>query len=139
VTNPATDDGPSTSGRGKLVTSAAAVAGLLLLIGGAALFQEPLRNFLQYFSTIIEDLGPMGVVVYMAVYAGLEILAVPAIPLTMTAGALFGIVPGSLITSLAGAVAAAVSFLIARYVARDRVLPLFHVSFFFVCFTEGRV
>ena len=47
-------------------------------------------------------------------------LAVPAIPLTMTSGAIFGVYFGSVIVSLAGAVAATISFLIARYAARDK-------------------
>lgn len=51
----------------------------------------------------------------------LEILAVPAIPLTMTAGVIFGIVPGTIVVSAASVTAAAIAFLIARYAARDKV------------------
>lgn len=47
--------------------------------------------------------------------------AVPAIPLTMTAGAIFGVVPGTVIVSIAATAACTVAFLIARYVARDKV------------------
>lgn len=39
----------------------------------------------------------------------------------MTAGAIFGIIPGTAIVSVSATAAAAVSFLIARYVARDKV------------------
>lgn len=66
-------------------------------------------------------MGPLGYGLYAVVYGALEVLAVPAIPLTMTAGAIFGIVPGSIVVSLSGAGAATISFLIARYVARDKV------------------
>ena len=59
---------------------------------------------------------------YGGVYTGLEILAVPAVPLTMTAGVVFGTVPGIVIVSAASTAAATISFLIARYAARDRVL-----------------
>lgn len=50
-----------------------------------------------------------------------ELLAVPAIPLTMTAGAIFGVIPGTAIVSVSATAAAAASFLIARYVAHDKV------------------
>lgn len=57
-------------------------------------------------------------------YAGLEILAVPAIPLTMTAGVIFGPARGTAVVSVAATAAATAAFLIARYAARDRVARL---------------
>jgi uncharacterized membrane protein YdjX (TVP38/TMEM64 family) len=116
-----TQEQPSTSGRGKLIGSSITAVGILLLIAGGVFFKEQIAQFIVYFTSIVDDMGPMGVVLYMLVYAALEVLAVPAIPLTMTAGAIFGIVPGSIIVSLSGAGAATISFLIARYVARDKV------------------
>lgn len=81
-----------------------------------------------------------------------QILAIPAIPLTMSAGLLFGTITGTIIVSISGTVsccfslvlnitklrqlgtwtcgflpfqvAASVAFLIARYFARDRILKL---------------
>lgn len=109
------------SGGAKLWGSLAAVGGLAALIMGSIVFKDQLAGFLTYFTDIVDDMGPAGYVLYFFVYAGLEILAVPAIPLTMASGAIFGIIPGSILVSLAGTTAAAVSFLIARYVARDKV------------------
>ncbi|KAG6497425.1 hypothetical protein ZIOFF_045324 [Zingiber officinale] len=89
--------------------------------------------------------GPAGYALFVLVYAGLEvattqhrssssscrkayfgilILAIPAIPLTMSAGLLFGSLIGTIIVSISGTVAAAVAFLIARYFARERILKL---------------
>ena len=48
-------------------------------------------------------------------YTLLEILAVPAVPLTMTAGVIFGPVAGSIVVSVAATAAATIAFLIARY------------------------
>lgn len=45
----------------------------------------------------------------------LEVLALPAVPLTMTAGLLFGVAPGVCVVSVASTAAATVSFIIARY------------------------
>jgi uncharacterized membrane protein YdjX (TVP38/TMEM64 family) len=60
-------------------------------------------------------------VAYGVVYTLLEVLALPAIPLTMTAGIIFGVVPGTAIVSVSATAAAAISFVIARYLARDKV------------------
>jgi uncharacterized membrane protein YdjX (TVP38/TMEM64 family) len=72
-----------------------------------------------------EPLAPLlplqGYLAYAAVYTGLEVLAVPAIPLTMTAGVIFGPVTGTLIVSVSATAAATIAFLIARYAARDKV------------------
>ncbi len=98
-----------------------AVLGLAALATVGVAARGPLTEFVQYFSAVVDDLGPAGYVAYGLVYAGLEVLAVPAIPLTMTAGVVFGIVPGTAVVSAAATAAATASFLIARYAARDRV------------------
>ena len=91
----------------------------LATVGIAA--REPLTEFVHYFSAVVDDLGPAGYLAYGLVYAGLEVLAVPAIPLTMTAGVVFGVGPGTAVVSAAATAAATASFLIARYAARERV------------------
>lgn len=58
---------------------------------------------------------------YGAVYTALEVLAVPAIPLTMTAGAIFGVGAGTAVVSASATLAATTAFIIARYLARDKV------------------
>ncbi|KAF9603539.1 hypothetical protein IFM89_037020 [Coptis chinensis] len=68
--------------------------------------------------------GPAGYALFVVVYAGLEILAIPAIPLTMSAGVLFGTYTGTIIVSISGTVAATLAFLIARYFARERILKM---------------
>lgn len=60
------------------------------------------------FIGTIQGLGPLGYLAYAAVYMGLEVLAVPAVPFTMAAGALFGPVRGTAVASLAGTVAACI-------------------------------
>lgn len=106
------------------------LAGVLLVgvIGGFAfagyVYRDPINAFLNHFSTFIDGYGPAGYALFVAVYAGLEILAIPAIPLTMSAGLLFGSVIGTVIVSISGTVAASVAFLIARYFARERILKL---------------
>ncbi|KAG2714062.1 hypothetical protein I3760_03G008500 [Carya illinoinensis] len=106
------------------------LAGVLLVgfVGGFAavgyVYKDQINAFLSQFSTFIDGYGPAGYALFVAVYAGLEILAIPAIPLTMSAGLLFGSVIGTIIVSISGTVAASVAFLIARYFARERILKL---------------
>jgi hypothetical protein len=97
------------------------VAGISILMGGGYIFRGQIKHFLDFFIQAVDDWGVWGYLAYAAVYAGLEVLAVPAIPLTMTAGAIFGPLPGTLIVSLSGTFAATIAFLIARYAARDKV------------------
>lgn len=99
----------------------AAVLGLAALATVGVAARGPLTEFVQYFTAVVDDLGPAGYFAYGLVYAGLEVLAVPAIPLTMTAGVVFGVVPGTAVVSAAATAAATASFLIARYAARERV------------------
>ena len=61
---------------------------------------------------------------YGGVYTLLEILAVPAVPLTMTAGVIFGPVAGSIVVSVAATTAATIAFLIARYAGALRPAAL---------------
>ncbi|XVF37303.1 hypothetical protein REPUB_Repub19eG0134500 [Reevesia pubescens] len=106
------------------------LAGVLLvgIVGGFGtvgyVYRDQINAFLNQFSTFIEGYGPAGYALFVAVYAGLEILAIPAIPLTMSAGLLFGSVIGTIIVSISGTVAASIAFLIARYFARERILKL---------------
>ncbi|XP_021775281.1 uncharacterized protein LOC110739132 [Chenopodium quinoa] len=106
------------------------VAGLLLVgvVGGFGaagyFYRDQINSFLTQFSTLIEGYGPAGYALFVLVYAGLEVLAIPAIPLTMSAGLLFGSVTGTVLVSISGTLAASIAFLIARYFARERILKL---------------
>ncbi|XP_062024749.1 uncharacterized protein LOC133740823 [Rosa rugosa] len=122
--------GGDDEGEGGLALKGTVLAGLLLvgLVGGFGaagyVYKDQVKAFLNQFTTLIEGYGPAGYALFVAVYAGLEILAIPAVPLTMSAGLLFGTVTGSILVSLSGTVAASVAFLIARYFARERILKM---------------
>jgi len=80
------------------------------------------KAVLADFGALVSDLGPAGYLLYCGAYAGLELLLLPATPLALSAGALFGSGPGILLSSLGSLGGATGAFLLARYVARDRVL-----------------
>jgi uncharacterized membrane protein YdjX (TVP38/TMEM64 family) len=60
-------------------------------------------------------------VLYAAAHAGVTVLMLPAVLMTIGAGFLFGPYVGSLVALAGATVGATAAFLIARYVARDRV------------------
>ena len=98
--------------------------GIGLLIGAGVILKPHLQGFLEFFIKAAEEWGPLGYLAYAGAYCFLEVLAVPAIPLTMTAGAIFGPAVGTCIVLISGTTAATIAFLIARYAARDRVLQI---------------
>jgi uncharacterized membrane protein YdjX (TVP38/TMEM64 family) len=93
---------------------AAAAAALAL---GALPFQDWLRAFYGW----IAGLGPEAYVLFAAAYVLVTVLLLPAWLLTVGAGLLFGLLPGVAVVSVGSTAGASVSFLIARYLARDAV------------------
>merc|ERR1712232_592796 len=70
---------------------------------------------------LTDSMGTLGIAYFGIAYCVAEILAVPAIPLTASAGYLFGPVKGTAIVLLSASVAAGVSFQIGRTLLRDYV------------------
>jgi uncharacterized membrane protein YdjX (TVP38/TMEM64 family) len=69
--------------------------------------------------TWIDGLGPLGAIVFILLYTMAAVAAIPGSALTVTAGALFGSVLGVILVSIASTLGAGLSFLIARYFARN--------------------
>ncbi|KAJ8905965.1 hypothetical protein NDN08_002466 [Rhodosorus marinus] len=99
-----------------LVTTGVIVGGGILagsMLGGRTM------DFVRVFSDWVLSLGPAGSIAYGLMYTLLEIFAVPALPLTVGCGYLFGPVKGTAIVSLSSTAAAGLSFIISRYALRD--------------------
>ena len=69
----------------------------------------------------VDSMGPLGPLYFGAAYTVAEILAIPAIPLTASAGYLFGPALGTGVVLVSASIAAAVSFAIGRTLLRDYV------------------
>ena len=95
------------------------VGGLALVLGLARYFhaQFYLRQALERIST----LGPWGPPLFIGVYVIAAVLLIPGSVLTLGAGAIFGVVKGSIYVSIAATTAACASFLIGRHLAREAI------------------
>lgn len=108
-----------TAARWKWIALGALVVGLF-----AAWRVLPLGQWLKDFQAWIEGLGPLGGVLFGLAYVVGALLFVPGAVLTIGAGYLFGLGWGVVVVSLASTAAAALAFLIARHLARERVETL---------------
>jgi uncharacterized membrane protein YdjX (TVP38/TMEM64 family) len=95
------------------------LAGIIALIAAAKYFHVAtlLKGTLDWVGT----LGLWGPVLFILIYGAACVLLIPGSVLTLGAGALFGVVRGSIYVSIASLVGATAAFLVGRYLARDWV------------------
>ncbi|MEO5824638.1 MAG: TVP38/TMEM64 family protein [Gemmatimonadales bacterium] len=93
------------------IVAVAVIAGLLL--GG-----RQLAGFIPGVIAGIQGLGRLGPLVFVMAYVAAAILMVPGSLLTLAAGAVFGVVAGSIYVFVGAVLGATAAFLVARYVAR---------------------
>lgn len=94
------------------------VLAAVFLIGLIAVGRQ-LSGQLPRLTAAVDGLGMWGPIAFIAVYAVACVAFVPASLLTFGAGALFGLVKGTLFVLIGATLGATAAFLIARYVARD--------------------
>ena len=86
---------------------------------GVAIF--PVRDWIAALNNWIEELGPVGVVVFIGAYAIATVLLFPGWIFTVAAGLIFGVVGGTAAALCGATLGAALAFLVARYLVRDSV------------------
>ncbi|HMC14350.1 MAG TPA: pyridine nucleotide-disulfide oxidoreductase, partial [Albitalea sp.] len=78
------------------------------------------------FSTLYADRPALVIGGFFALYVAVTALSLPgAVPLTLAAGAIFGLLAGTVIVSFASTIGATLAFLSSRYVLRDWVRAKF--------------
>ena len=99
------------------------IAVALAFVAGIALLYHflPIRDWLESFKTYVQTLGPAGYVLYVAAYVVCCVFLIPAIALTLGAGAIYGVVTGTIIVVIGATLGATAAFLLARTVLRQRV------------------
>ncbi len=95
------------------------LAAVVALIATARHFHA--QDLLQQTLDWVGQLGPWGPVLFIGIYVGATVLFVPASVLTLGAGAVFGVVWGSIYISIASTLGATTAFLLGRYLARAAV------------------
>lgn len=106
----------SKRGRGKLIVLLLVLAGLF-----AAIKFLPVGDWLDQALAAIEELGPWGPVALVGIYIAACVLLVPASVLTLGAGAVFGVLTGTIAVFVGATLGATAAFLVGRYVARSQV------------------
>jgi uncharacterized membrane protein YdjX (TVP38/TMEM64 family) len=81
----------------------------------------PVQEWLRDFNDWISQVGVIGIFIFIAVYAAATVLLAPGAILTIGAGFAFGLWKGFLAVSGGATLGAALAFLVARFIARDRI------------------
>jgi uncharacterized membrane protein YdjX (TVP38/TMEM64 family) len=100
----------------KLILFAAVVLSLIVL---ARVFG--LGERLQELREWIAGMGTRGMVVFVGLYIIAVVAAVPGLPISIAAAAIFGALKGVILVSIGSTLGASLAFLIARYLARDAI------------------
>jgi uncharacterized membrane protein YdjX (TVP38/TMEM64 family) len=95
------------------------VVAVLVAVAGWRLLE--VRAWISAALDWIEDLGIWGPVFYILLYMIFTVCLVPGSPMSLGAGAAFGVVPGTILGSVAATLGATSAFLISRYCARGWV------------------
>jgi len=81
----------------------------------------PIQQLLGNFNTWVALMGVGGIFIFIGVYAVATVLLAPGSILTIGAGFAFGLWKGFLAVSAGSTLGAALAFLVARFIARDKV------------------
>lgn len=99
-------------------------AGLMVAAMFVCWWLLPVEEWVVLLQNRVARMGVLGAVVFALVYVVAALFFVPGSILTIAAGVVFGLAVGTLVVSAASTGAAALAFLIARYLARDRVVRM---------------
>ena len=99
------------------------LAGLIVMVIALLLAMRfvPVQQWLRNFNNWVGQMGVAGIFVFIIVYAVATVLLAPGSVLTIGAGFVFGLWKGFLAVSAGSTLGAALAFVVARFIARERV------------------
>ncbi|MFT5442517.1 MAG: putative membrane protein YdjX (TVP38/TMEM64 family) [Myxococcota bacterium] len=106
-----------TPGRSNLTKTIIGIAVLALLF----IVSKQLGGYVPELSKYVESLGTLGPIVFIGAYVVGVIAFLPGALLTLTGGALFDVVQGTIYVFIAAVIGSSLAFLGARYVARNLI------------------
>src|SRR5438309_691683 len=110
------ETGNSTGAIGRLIALLVSVIALFL-----AMRFLPVQQWLKSFNDWVGQMGVVGVFIFIGVYVVATVLLAPGSILTIGAGFAFGLWKGFLAVSAGATIGASLAFLIARFIARDKI------------------
>ncbi len=118
---PVSEGGPrrrssALSGRGKLVLLALAIVALIV-VSQVVDVQDMLGSAMDK----VKDLGWLGYLVFAVLYIAATVFFLAPTLLTLGAGAVYGVVAGTILVSVSSMLGACTAFLLGRYLARDAI------------------
>jgi uncharacterized membrane protein YdjX (TVP38/TMEM64 family) len=105
----------------KSATDRIAVLGVILIALFLAMRFLPVQQWLRSFNDWVGQMGAFGILVFSVVYAVATVLMAPGSILTIGAGFVFGLWKGFLAAWVGATLGASLAFLVARFVARDKI------------------
>jgi len=108
--------GAAKSAIGRLIMLIAVVIALFL-----AMKFLPVQQWLGSFNDWVGQMGVAGIFIFIGVYVIATVLLAPGAILTIGAGFAFGLSKGFLAVSAGSTLGAALAFLVARFIAREKV------------------
>lgn len=97
-----------------------ALALLLIALSTAAAFL-PVKDWVQAFSEWVRELGAVGVIAFIAVYALATVFFLPGWIFTVAAGLIYGVAGGTAVALTGAIIGSALAFLCGRYLVRRKV------------------
>jgi uncharacterized membrane protein YdjX (TVP38/TMEM64 family) len=111
-----TDKRPGKSAAGRLIAIVVIFIALFL-----AMKFLPVQQWLRSFNDWVGQMGVAGIFIFIIVYAVATVLLAPGAILTIGAGFAFGLWKGFLAVSGGATLGASLAFLVARFIARDKI------------------
>jgi uncharacterized membrane protein YdjX (TVP38/TMEM64 family) len=105
----------------KSATGRIAVLALILMALFLAMRFLPVQQWLRNFNDWVGQMGTVGILVFIVVYALATVLLAPGSILTIGAGFVFGLWKGFLVVSAGATLGASLAFLVARFIAREKI------------------
>ena len=102
-------------------TARIAVLVVILMVLFLAMRFLPVQQWLSSFNDWVGQMGTVGILVFIVVYALATVLLAPGSILTIGAGFAFGLWKGFLAAWTGATLGASLAFLVARFVARDKI------------------
>jgi uncharacterized membrane protein YdjX (TVP38/TMEM64 family) len=105
----------------KSATGRIAVLVVILMALFLAMRFLPVQQWVRSFNDWVGQMGTVGILVFIVVYALATVLLAPGSILTIGAGFAFGLWKGFLAAWTGATLGASLAFLVARFVARDKI------------------